>query len=300
MAWPTAAEIINQAGEEAGVWVSDVADPYASSDPSVLLHCSLLKSLGKKLGRRYHWSHLEIPYTFATVNGQANYALPADFLRIIDGTEWNRTWRLPVASGVSPHQWQRLKAMLSGGVLYKVQRIYQNQVWIHPTPTGADTIAWEYVSSYWVTTAIAAWAALTVYTFGQRRTNDGGQVYECITTGQSAASGGPTGTSQDITDGAAHWKWIASSTASISAGAVAPTAAGDVLQFDHDLLVTGLKLAFRVAKGLDATPEQLDFDRALAAALGGDGDAPSLSLARRPVERLLSESNTPETNYGGS
>lgn len=52
-----------------------------------------------------------------------------------------------------------------------------------------------------------AWAGTTGYTVGQRVSN-GGSVYQCITAGTSASSGGPTGTSTDITDGTAHWAYV--------------------------------------------------------------------------------------------
>jgi hypothetical protein len=56
--------------------------------------------------------------------------------------------------------------------------------------------------------ATAAWVLSTVYTLGQRRVNDTGKLYECITAGTSAGSGGPTGTAADITDNTVHWKYI--------------------------------------------------------------------------------------------
>lgn len=59
--------------------------------------------------------------------------------------------------------------------------------------------------------AAAAWAALTAYTTGQAVTNDTGKVYVCITAGTSAGSGGPTGTTADITDGTVHWMYAAAS-----------------------------------------------------------------------------------------
>jgi len=54
------------------------------------------------------------------------------------------------------------------------------------------------------------WQPLTDYqtTIDDYVTNDGGKVYKCITTGTSAASGGPTGYSADITDGTAHWSYV--------------------------------------------------------------------------------------------
>jgi hypothetical protein len=52
-----------------------------------------------------------------------------------------------------------------------------------------------------------AWAASTAYAVGVLRTN-GGNTYICITAGTSAASGGPTGTGADITDGTVHWSYV--------------------------------------------------------------------------------------------
>lgn len=52
------------------------------------------------------------------------------------------------------------------------------------------------------------WAASTTYALNQQVINDTGKCYKCITAGTSAGSGGPTGTSSDITDGSAHWQYI--------------------------------------------------------------------------------------------
>jgi hypothetical protein len=52
-----------------------------------------------------------------------------------------------------------------------------------------------------------AWAASTSYTVGQRRSNSS-KVYEVITAGTSASSGGPTTTASDITDGTVHWMYL--------------------------------------------------------------------------------------------
>lgn len=53
----------------------------------------------------------------------------------------------------------------------------------------------------------ANWTVSTVYAVGIFVTN-ASMVYRCITAGTSAASGGPATTSQDITDGGAHWQYI--------------------------------------------------------------------------------------------
>jgi hypothetical protein len=55
--------------------------------------------------------------------------------------------------------------------------------------------------------APTTWQPDTGYTAGQYVVN-GSTSYECITAGTSASSGGPTGTSDDITDGTVHWRWV--------------------------------------------------------------------------------------------
>lgn len=53
----------------------------------------------------------------------------------------------------------------------------------------------------------AVWLPATTYALRARVVN-GNNVYQCITEGTSATSGGPTGTSSDITDHTAHWKYL--------------------------------------------------------------------------------------------
>ena len=53
-----------------------------------------------------------------------------------------------------------------------------------------------------------AWQNTHNYFRDQLCNNDSGKIYLCITSGQSASAGGPIGTSSDITDGAAHWKYL--------------------------------------------------------------------------------------------
>lgn len=57
-----------------------------------------------------------------------------------------------------------------------------------------------------------AWAASTAYSVGDYVTNDSGKLYVCDTSGTSAASGGPTGTGANITDGTAQWDYLAAGT----------------------------------------------------------------------------------------
>lgn len=71
----------------------------------------------------------------------------------------------------------------------------------------------------------------------------------------------------------------------------------DLAAFDIPVMVSGLKLAFREARGLDTAAYQNAFDKALNVALGNDTAAPTLSLDRAtrigpPLPTL------PWTNWG--
>jgi len=71
--------------------------------------------------------------------------------------------------------------------------------------TGAAE-GWPCKATGWLA---AAWTLSTAYAIvGRIVSNDTGKMYELITAGTSAGSGGPTGTGTDITDGTCHWKYI--------------------------------------------------------------------------------------------
>lgn len=63
------------------------------------------------------------------------------------------------------------------------------------------------------TGAVPLWAASTAYVVdptagGINRVQNGGNLYQCLAPGTSASSGGPTGTSGNITDGSVHWAYV--------------------------------------------------------------------------------------------
>jgi hypothetical protein len=83
---------------------------------------------------------------------------------------------------------------------------------VNPVANGSTTFARHYKADG--TTVIAdytvgsVWIASNVTAVGQFCTN-GGNTYQCIAAGTTAASGGPTGTGSSIVDGSVTWKYIA-------------------------------------------------------------------------------------------
>lgn len=141
--------------------------------------------------------------------------------------------------------------------------------------------------------AVAAWAATTAYTLGQRRRNGGTQrVYQVITPGTSAGSGGPTSTAADIVDGTVHWRYLGDGTGAIDSPARA-TVTGPLQGYSGtitaiDTAVSGWNGVINV---LDAAPgSNVETDAALrrrrAAELGGQGGKSTLPALRTAILRV--------------
>jgi len=146
----TAINVINDALFEAGLISTAVASPFTSTEQNVVSMRYLLKALGEELVRLRPWSHLEKTHTFSTVNGTGDYALPTDFMAMSQSTHWNRNTTTPLAGPLGGPGWQVLK---SASVLNPTSyffRVYGNRLYLHPVPSAAETIAYEYSSAYWV------------------------------------------------------------------------------------------------------------------------------------------------------
>lgn len=92
--------------------------------------------------------------------------------------------------------------------------------------------------------------------------------------------------------------WVAVD-ASANPTLAAPTAYTNVLWYDRNLLVRGLKLFFQRAKGFDTTASLEDFNKSLARALAADGAKPRLNIGLGLREdTLVSMRNVPDTGYG--
>lgn len=290
MAFDTASNLINDAAKELGLLTTAVANPFASSDANVLQLCALAKSVGQELLRVHPWQQLQATGTITTASGTASYALATDFQRIVDQTGWNRTDIAPLGGPLNARQWQAIQAS-STSVVDTAFRIYSDRVYLTPTPSSIETIAYEYISRYWVD---RNWVASTAYVVGDYVINSG-NLYLCDTSGTSASSGGPTLTTANQTDGTARWDYVS---AAIIGTMEAPTAGTDSIRFDRHLFTRALKLSFLRAKGFDSSAAAIDYERAYAMATGADGAAPVLSMGGRRGIKLLDGANFPETGYG--
>lgn len=151
----TVAEVLNGAAVECGLAPS--SDPYASTDASFVQLRYLLTSAGRELIGKHQWQQLRREYAQTVLYGGAStYALPPDFDRFIDQTQWDRTAQERVCGPLSPQDWQMYKgSAIVVSPLTVTWRLDNDLICIYPDPpaTGTDpyaSIYFEYVSRSWV------------------------------------------------------------------------------------------------------------------------------------------------------
>lgn len=149
VAWETANQIIQDAAYELGLITADVADVFASTDQNIIQLRQMLTRIGRDLVKAKQWSHLQKEGTITTSDSDADYDLPNDFDRLIANTYWNRTDDVPGVP-VDGQVWQYFKAQSLTAAVTALFRIQDNEVQIIPTPSATESIAFEYISSYWV------------------------------------------------------------------------------------------------------------------------------------------------------
>lgn len=137
-----------------------------SVDPQAVLLLRCARAEGKSLASRHAWQKLLSEHTFTTVATAAQTSsIPADFDRLIPESMFNRTTRRKVWGPVDSAEWQSIQASLVTRVDHAF-RIRAGTIYLTPTPSADQTVAYEYVSTKWCAettgvTAAADWAADT-------------------------------------------------------------------------------------------------------------------------------------------
>ena len=126
----------------------------SSSDAQILQLIALANEEGQELAARYPWQAITIERTFASVAAEIQGAITTlagpDFKYILNNIMWDRSLLRPVLGPLLPAQWQELKARNITGP-WSQYRIRGGNVLFIPIPAVGDTIAFEYISTNWVT-----------------------------------------------------------------------------------------------------------------------------------------------------
>jgi hypothetical protein len=138
--------------------IAGVASPSAViglSDETAQLLLACANRAGKSLEKRHQWLDLVTEYTFNTVASTANYELPSDYSRLVDGTLWDRSNYEQIRGPLSPQEWQLHKSSILASTAttwkqFRIRNVSGNRRFsIHPTPDAIESLVFEYVSKNW-------------------------------------------------------------------------------------------------------------------------------------------------------
>jgi hypothetical protein len=146
--YDTAINIINAASQELGIGV--VSLDSASTGNAGFQLLGLLNALGSDLIRVHDWQNLEKTMTFTGDGVATTFALPADFGRQVNQTQWCASNRQPMIGPMTAQQWSWCQYGLVGTGIYFRYRILGNQYTVYPVPGVGEQFALYYISRNWV------------------------------------------------------------------------------------------------------------------------------------------------------
>lgn len=173
MVQKTLLQIMTDACQDIGLTTPSAV--IGSTDQTIITMLAMSNRGGRDIVRDGKWTGLQRVHTFSTASGTAEYSLPSDYSRILPDTVWNRSTYEPLQGPIDAAEWQEIKSGLVGsGIVGQRWRIFRassgvgKKLYIDPTPTATETIAFEYVSDHWIcatddTTTKAAWTVDTDY-----------------------------------------------------------------------------------------------------------------------------------------
>lgn len=125
---------------------------YSSTDLIVQQLLALANRAGNELVAAWEWRFLLTDYTFVTTSAD-EYALPDDFDRLVNDTQWDLTSRWPGIGPASSQQWAWLNGQNIASVPRYRFRLMGQNFQVFPGPAAGYTYSYEYVSKNWIVAA---------------------------------------------------------------------------------------------------------------------------------------------------
>lgn len=248
------------------------------NSPTEQQYLSLFRFIGDNLRNRpYQWPQLKRGYTFNTQTNVRKYQLPGDFYRLLESTQWDTSNNWPMRGPISDFNFavrefavvslQTRKAFrLIGPVNYLFSTSpysQRSQGWFEIDPPGennTDELFLGYMSCNWVWPR--DWVTATVYAAGSIRAGNG-YVYRTAAGGTSGVDRPDWATGSD-SDGSVTWTVYAEPYL-VDASNTALNDA-DLCLFDDDLMIDGMRWAYKRAKGQDYQQERADWENMVRSA----------------------------------
>lgn len=138
-----------------------------STDRNVIQFLELLQEGAEALSKQGSpsgWQSLQAEHTFVTVaqEEQTNTPVPVDFRRFVPDSFYNRDTNRKLTGPLTPQQYQQVQVWPQLAAPYLAWRERESMFLLDPVPPAGQTIAYEYISSYWaVSSANVAKAQFT-------------------------------------------------------------------------------------------------------------------------------------------
>lgn len=187
---------------------NSVSSVIGSTNNNIISILTKLEEAGKAIRDYADWPELQKIYTFSLATDTAGYALPADFDRMIDQTQWSRSQVWPLYGPITPEAWQFYKSGLITLTVNQRFRVFgwsDTQFNIDPTPDSGyngDTCAYEYISKTWIRPR--TWTAST--SWSQSYCSYDGNIYTKAS-GSTTGTSAPVHTSGSASDGGISWTY---------------------------------------------------------------------------------------------
>lgn len=250
------------------------------SSPNEQQLLSIFQSVGDSLRNRpFDWPQLKRGYTFLTVTNQVRYRLPGDFYRLCDNTQWDTTNNLSLYGPMSDSRQTERQYSVEGITTRKSYRIIGPTGHLFSTspfsqrsagdfeidPAGAnntDVLFLQYISCNWIWPR--DWVASTAYSLGDVRSVDR-YIYICTSAGTSSTTRPSTSTvATDITDGTVTWRVY--NEPYLCNPANTKLNDSDLCLFDDDIMIDGMRWAYKQAKGQDFQQLRADWEDSIKGA----------------------------------
>jgi hypothetical protein len=139
-----------------------------STDEIAIQLLALIKRETQNLSNLFEWQALRKRATLTLVNGTEAYPIStvaSDFKEYIPKTAWDYSTRRPVIVPLSPQDYEIQKNYFITSGIDKMFYIYNSTIYITPTPTAADVIHFEYITTnIYLSSSGVPKAAITVDT----------------------------------------------------------------------------------------------------------------------------------------
>lgn len=226
--------------------------------------------------------------------GQGSYALPTDFDRIINDTEWDQTNRWAAIGPNTPQDW----AWMTQGIValtprrhYRIMGDGTSEFFIWPIPMtdeNGQLLTFEYISS--ATILPKPWAASTVYAVNSI-VSYGGRAYT-TTGGGTSGSVPPQVTRGSVSDGGVTWTFLSNGYTQFAADT-------DITILPQNIVELGTVWRWKRANGLPYTDDRQTWEDAVGRLMTRQGGAPTLNLSRRVYNPLIGPWQVQDGNFPG-